>query len=232
MIVAIMQPYFLPYIGYFNLISSADILVVYDEIQYTKKGWINRNRFLRNNSDAIFSIALDKASDYSLVCHRRISNAFDRRKLISQFEGAYRKAPYYSEAISLVESIVLHEENSLFEYVFNSINVLCKAYKLDTRIIRSSSLESDSRITGEERVIDICKALGATRYVNPPGGRELYDQKNFSRENIELKFLSPEIVEYPQLGSNFIPNLSIVDVMMFNGVVGSANKIKTEYKVL
>ena len=138
--VAIMQPYFLPYIGYFNLMAEVDVFVVYDQIKYTKKGWINRNRFLRNGSDVIFSVLLDKAADSAFVSERSVSKSFDRGKLILQFEGAYRKAPFYSEAITVLRQIIHYDENSLFSYIFNSIAVLHEQFQLKSKLIISSAI--------------------------------------------------------------------------------------------
>src|SRR6185312_7130583 len=131
---AIMQPYFLPYIGYYQLISSVDTFVVYDNIKYTKKGWINRNRFLLNGSDAIFSLALKKASDSLNIAARELSPDFDRNKLLNQLKGAYSAAPYFSETCVLLERIVGFNENGLFPFVLNSIRETCTVLGLKAKI--------------------------------------------------------------------------------------------------
>src|SRR5258705_11030314 len=94
---AVMQPYFFPYIGYFQLIAAVDLFIVYDNIKYTKKGWINRNRMLRNGKDVMFSVPLKNDSDYLDVCERELAADFNRDKLFNQLKGAYRGAPNFSQ---------------------------------------------------------------------------------------------------------------------------------------
>ena len=114
---AIMQPYFLPYIGYFQLIAGADKFVIYDNIQYTKKGWINRNRMLQNGSDKVFSLPLAKTSDRLDIIGRDLAAVFIRRQLLNQFRGNYNKAPYFSDVWPLIEGLVLAKDNNLFRYI-------------------------------------------------------------------------------------------------------------------
>src|SRR5947209_7177881 len=120
-----MQPYFLPYIGYFQLIAAVDRFVIYDHIKYTKKGWINRNRFLLNGRDAMFSVPLKKASDSLDVVERELATDFDRNKLLNQFSGAYRRAPCFDETFALLDRIVRHDDNNLFRYIHHSVTLLC-----------------------------------------------------------------------------------------------------------
>lgn len=215
-IIGIMQPYFMPYIGYWQLISAVDVFVVYDNIQYTKKGWFNRNRFLKNGKDALFSISLKKDSDYLNVDERFISSEFDKKKLIAQFQNAYAKAPYLKEIMSLIEEIIMFDENNLFKYVLNSINKICKYIDIDTKIVVSSSLDINHQLKSKKKVMAICNALNADEYINPMGGIELYDKDEFKAENIKLNFIKSNEIEYKQFDNAFIPWLSILDVMMFN----------------
>src|SRR2546421_3494048 len=105
--VAIMQPYFFPYIGYFQLISSVDLFIIYDDIKYTKKGWINRNRFLRNGADCVFTVPVRKDSDFLDVKDRLLARDFDRIKLVNQLREAYRRAPHFDEAFPIVEKSIM-----------------------------------------------------------------------------------------------------------------------------
>ena len=116
-----MQPYFLPYVGYFNLISSVDIFVIYDNIKYTKKGWINRNRIISNGKEKLFSIPLKKDSDSLNICCRELAPAFNRRKLLNQFKSSYQKAINFNEIYELLEGVILYEDNNLFKYIYHSI---------------------------------------------------------------------------------------------------------------
>ena len=214
--VAIMQPYFLPYIGYFQLINAADTFVVYDNIQYTKKGWINRNRFLCNHMDAVFSIPLKKDSDFLNVDQREIAASYDRAKLIHQLRAAYQKAPYFSEAMSVIESVIRHPETNLFRYIRQSIVAVCEYLNIHSKIVDSSTIDIDHSLKAQNKVIAICEALGASVYVNPIGGTSLYSTATFAERGMDLQFLKSTPFEYPQLGKPFVPWLSILDVMMFN----------------
>ena len=214
--VAIMQPYFLPYIGYFQLIAAVDLFIVYDNIKYTKKGWINRNRMLQNGEDVIFSLPLKGASDSRNVCERDLSSEFSRDKLLSQFSGAYRRAPYFEQTIALVEKIVRYDDNNLFRFLRHSIVTTCRHLGIETEIRSSSDIAIDHRLTSQDKVMALCAAVGASTYVNASGGMALYSTQTFRERGLDLKFIQPKPVPYPQFGHPFVPWLSIIDVMMFN----------------
>jgi len=214
--VGIMQPYFLPYIGYFQLIAAADVFVVYDNIKYTKKGWINRNRMLQNGAEAVFSIPLKKGADWLDVRDRAISEDFDRDKLLKQFAGAYRRAPCFAQTFPLLERIVRHDDQNLFAFLRHSIVRICEHLGIKTAIETSSTIAIDHALTSEEKVLALCKALGARTYLNAIGGMELYSKDRFRDQGIELKFLKSGPFEYSQFGNPFVPWLSIADVLMFN----------------
>lgn len=213
--VAIMQPYFLPYIGYWQLINSAHTFVVYDNIQYTKKGWINRNRFLQNHTDAVFSVPLKKDSDFLNVDQREVAESFDRTKLINQLRASYLKAPFFCHAMPVIEAIIRHPETNLFHYIRQSIVAVCRYLNIHSKIINSSTVDIDHSLKAEDKVIAICEALGASVYINPIGGTSLYSTAVFAERGIELQFLKSKPFEYSQLSKPFVPWLSILDVMMF-----------------
>lgn len=218
MTIAIMQPYFLPYIGYWQLISAVDIFVVYDNIQYTKKGWINRNRFLQNSKDAIFTLPLKKDSDYLDVKDRIISKDFNKQKLISQLQNAYIKAPYFKENFHIIESIIKHDSCNLFDYIYNSIIAINKTLNIQTKILISSTIGIDHSLKSQEKVIAICKKLNATKYVNAIGGIDLYSKEEFLKSGVELKFIKTNEISYKQFNNCFLKNLSILDIIMFNNI--------------
>ncbi len=116
-----MQPYFFPYIGYFQLIANSDVFVIYDEIKYTKKGWINRNRFLSNGTATYFTLPLKKDSDFLFVSDRFLSLDWEKekQKLLNKIREAYSKAPYFAETFSLFEKCLLFENTNLFAFIFN-----------------------------------------------------------------------------------------------------------------
>lgn len=214
-----MQPYFFPYIGYFQLINCVDTFVVYDNIQFTKKGWIQRNRILMNDSDRIFSLPIKKDSNYLNINDRFLIDDFqnEKEKLKRIFTNSYRKAPFFKEVFPVLIKILDFEDLNLYNYIFNSIKVLCGYLKIETRLVKSSDLEINIQdFKGQDKVIEICKSLNSTAYINPIGGVDLYDKKTFEEEGVTLSFLKTEDVLYEQFGNEFIPCLSIIDVMMFN----------------
>lgn len=215
---AIMQPYFLPYIGYFQLIAAADVFVVYDNIKHTKRGWINRNRMLLNGTDVMFSLPLKNDSDSLDVVEREVAPDFSRDKLLNQIRGAYARAPYFEQTFPLIEQIVRQDECNLFRYIHHSIVSVCKYLGLTTKIHVSSDIAVDHDLKGQDRVIAVCEALGADSYVNPISGVALYSKEAFKAHGIDLKFIRSKPFEYRQFDNAFVPWLSIVDVMMFNPV--------------
>ncbi len=213
---AIMQPYFFPYIGYFQLIAAVDQFIVYDNIKYTKKGWINRNRILQNGKDAMLSLPLKKDSDFLDVCQRELAADLDRAKMLNQIRGAYAKAPYFTQTFGLVERIIRFEENNLFRFLHQSISRTCEHLGIATQIKASSELSIDHQLKGQDKVLALCEAVGAQTYVNAIGGQQLYSREAFLGKSVDLRFIKSNPFEYPQLGDPFVPWLSIIDVMMFN----------------
>ena len=213
---AIMQPYFMPYIGYWQLMASVDAFVLYDNIQYTKKGWINRNRFLLNGRESLFTIPLKQGSDYLDVVQRALAEDFDRAKLLNRLIASYRKAPFFDTAFSLVASIVKVEHRSLFEYIHHSIRLTADYLGITTPVVISSSVAIDHLLHGEDKVLAFCRKLGATTYINAIGGRELYSKSAFAAQGISLRFIKTRPIAYRQFSDPFVPNLSVIDVLMFN----------------
>jgi hypothetical protein len=213
---AIMQPYFLPYIGYFQLLASVDKFIIYDNIKYTKKGWINRNRMLLNGTDAIFSLPLKKGSDSLDVVERELAPEFNRRKLLNQFKGAYVRAPQFELTYPVMERIVQHDEVNLFRYIHHSIIRLCEHLGIKKEIRISSEIGIDHELKGQDKVLALCKAAGASTYINTIGGVELYAKDDFRTHGIDLQFIKARPFEYEQFVAPFVPWLSIVDLLMFN----------------
>ncbi|MBU2891931.1 WbqC family protein [Colwellia sp. D2M02] len=231
---AIMQPYFFPYIGYFQLINAVDEFVIYDDIQYTKKGWINRNRILQNGSDSYITLPLKKASDYLNVNERFLSDTWpkERQKLLNKIANSYRKAPYFSAVYPVIEEIVTYESNNLFDYLYNSITLLMEYMNITTKLVVSSTLAIDNNLTSENKVLAICKAMMATEYINPIGGTDLYQHEHFAQNKINLHFLQSEPLSYPQFNSEFIPWLSIIDILMFNSLPAVKELLTSRYQLI
>jgi hypothetical protein len=228
----IMQPYFLPYIGYFQLIASVDQFIVYDNIKYTKKGWINRNRMLLNGKDVMFSLPLKKGSDSLNVVERELAAEFDRSKLLDQFKGAYRRAPQFELTYPILERVVQHEEANLFRFIHHSIVQLCQHLGIQTEIRISSEIVMDHGLKGKDKVLALCKAAGADTYINTIGGVELYAKCDFRIQGIDLQFIKARSFEYAQFMNAFVPWLSIVDVLMFNPLNKVRAYINENYELI
>ncbi len=221
-----MQPYFLPYIGYFQLINMVDEFIIYDNIQYTKKGWINRNRILQNDKPYHITLPLKKASDYLDVKDRYIADNFDRKKLLSQVKSAYSKAPYYPEIFEYFKTIIMFNDQNLFAYTYNSILKILEILDIKTKIDISSHIPINHNLKSQEKVLAFCRYKNATTYINPPGGVLLYDKLTFKDNNIDLQFQKPIVEMYKQYNNEFVDSLSILDVLMFNGIEKTRLMIK------
>lgn len=226
-----MQPYFFPYIGYFQLIGAVDMFIVYDNIKYTKKGWINRNRMLQNGKDVMFSLPLKRGSDYLDVCERELAADFNRDKLLNRFKGAYRRAPYFAQTFPLVEQIVWSKDTNLFCFLHHSIIKTCEHLGIATEIRIASDVAIDPDLKNQDKVLALCAAVDATTYVNAIGGMALYSRETFREKGIDLKFVKSRPFEYAQFGDVFVPWLSIIDVMMFNSIDAIQTCISTNYEL-
>ncbi len=229
-----MQPYFMPYIGYFQLINAVDVFVVYDNIEYTKKGWINRNRILVNGKDEFITLPLKKDSDYLHINQRYLADSFevDKQTILRKIKECYRKAPNFKHTYNLLEEIFNYKNYNLFDFIFNSITMTCCFLEIKTNIIKSSTLKVNYELKAEEKVLAICKELNSKIYFNPIGGIHLYKKDNFSKNNIQLKFIQTTSIFYNQGSNDFIPLLSIIDLLMFNDLREVKNQILLKFQLL
>ena len=226
-----MQPYFLPYIGYFQLINSVDQFVIYDTIEYTKKGWINRNRFLNNGKVDYFSLPLKKDSDFLFINTRYLSDSWliDKKKIKNKIKNSYWKAPFFKETYHLFEKCLDYEDKNLYKFILFSVNEICKYLEITTKILNYSDLSIENSLKSNDKVLAICKKTNTNTYINPIGGIELYDKEEFLLNNIELKFLKSNQIIYQQFKNEFEPYLSILDLLMFNEKEKVINFIKIEF---
>jgi len=212
--VAIMQPYFFPYIGYFQLINAVDIFVVYDDVNFIKQSWITRNRILLKNEGFRINLMVQGASSSKKI--NQINRIVDKEKWLKTIEQCYKKAPYFSMVYPLFEEISMNGEMKLSKYLLFSLKTIAKYLDLKTTFKLSSEIEKDTSLKGQDKVIDICKEINATNYINAIGGQVLYNKEDFNKNSIELNFIKTNSIRYKQNDNHFIPWLSIIDVLMFN----------------
>jgi WbqC-like protein family len=216
---AIMQPYFMPYIGYLQLMNAVDKFIMYDDVNYINKGWINRNRILVNGQEYLFTIPLQEASQNKLINEIYLSNDPKwRGKLLKTIEQAYKKAPFYLSAFEVTEKIINFEAEKVSDWIANSFGILTKYLGIETQIIPSSAIYQNTHLKAQERILDICQLEKTQQYINPIGGTELYEKSIFEEKGIQLNFIKSKPVVYPQFKNEFVPWLSIIDSMMFNEV--------------
>jgi len=230
--VAIMQPYFFPYIGYFQLIAASDVFVLHDDVQYIKGGWVNRNRILLNGASRMITFPVQK-DDYDLPINARsyVEDKQARKDIINLIKQAYARAPCYRQVFTMLEELMMFEDNNVARFNENLIRRIADYIGLTCKIITSSGMEKDDSLAGEQRVLDMCKRLGATDYTNPIGGTELYHQETFQKCGITLRFLEAQDERYKQFGESWMPFLSIIDVLMFNPVE-EIRQLLTKYRLL
>lgn len=216
--VAVMQPYFLPYLGYWQLLAAVDTFVVYDNLEYTKKGWINRNRMLVDGAPATFTLPVKAASDFAHIVEREIADDFKPGKLTAKFAGVYRAAPHWRQLESVLERILACPSKNLFEFLAHQLRVIAAELQLDADIVTSSTVPIDHSLRAQDKVLAFCTTLAADVYVNAPGGRALYSPDAFAAIGCELRFVDSHPVAYEQFDRPFVPGLSIADVLAFNPV--------------
>lgn len=215
--VGIMQPYFFPYIGYWQLMKAVDRYVIYDDVNYINRGWINRNRILINGEAQFYSLPLSKASQNKLINEILLADDIRaREKLLRTVQNAYGKAPQFKQVYPLIERILTMKEENLAFYLRVQLELIAEYLDIKTEFVVSSELDKMPNLRGEERILHICKLLGADTYVNAIGGQDLYSRERFLEEKIKLRFLETAKIIYTQFKNEFVPNLSIIDVMMFN----------------
>lgn len=212
---AIMQPYFFPYLGYWQLIKAVDTFVIYDDVNFIKGGWINRNNILINGDKHLFTLSLLKTSAYKHINKTKVANN-GKQKLLKCFELSYSKAPNKNEVMPLLEDIILQKEENLHLFLKYQFKKVFKYLNIDTKILLSSDIEKADNLHAQDKVIDICKRLNATQYINAIGGQELYSKEEFAKNGIQLSFIKMNEIKYKQFNNEFVSNLSIIDVMMFN----------------
>lgn len=213
--IAIMQPYIFPYIGYFQLVQAVEMFVFYDDVNYIKGGWINRNRILINNQPSYVTIPLKGASPNKLICEIEFIDS--KRKFLTSIKIAYSKAPFFELVYPIIEEIFMIDSLSISDLAIKSITKISEYLGINTKFeVSSKSYGETKKTERSERLISICNKNNIQNYINPLGGSELYNKDYFLSKGISLSFLKSHISKYKQYNEDFIEGLSIIDVMMFN----------------
>jgi hypothetical protein len=208
-----MQPYFFPYIGYFQLIRAVDKFVLFDDVNYMKKGWVNRNYILGKPEKQRLTLELVGASQNRKINEIRIGD--NGEKLLKTIRHTYAKAPEFQSIFPMLEEILCSKEQMLKIFLKHSLVTVCSKLQLPFDVIFSSELDNDKSLCGQEKIIDICQLLNANEYVNLPGGVDLYAPEKFEQKGIKLTFIQPQLRPYNQQNGKFMPGLSIIDPLMF-----------------
>jgi hypothetical protein len=225
----IMQPYFLPYIGYWQLMNAVDKYVIYDDVNFIKGGWVNRNNLLMNGKPCLFSIPLSGGSSFKKINEIKILPR--PPALLKTVIQAYSKAPHFSAVYPLIENIIEYDTPNLALFIANSIRSVARYLDFKTEFMMSSDIEKDNALKGQEKVLAICKSLEASAYYNAIGGQELYSKEVFKGEGIDIHFLKTGSVTYKQFKYDFVPCLSILDVLMFNSIQ-EIGRILNQYELV
>lgn len=208
-----MQPYLFPYLGYFQLIHAVEAFVIYDDVNYIKGGWINRNYILANGTKQLITLPLRGASQNKLINQVQVG---EQHKILKSLQHNYRKAMYFDTVYPILEDILSQKEPNLARFLDYQLRRICEYFDLHPKWYISSAIVKDIGLHGQEKIISICAKLETTHYINALGGTNLYDPLMFKKQGLKISFVQPTAVRYRQFGSGFVPNLSVIDVMMFN----------------
>ncbi len=229
----LMQPYFMPYIGYWQRIKAVDRHVIYDDVNYIKNGWMNHNRIILNGVEHLFNIPLIGASPNKLINEVEVNNNSKLQdKMLRTLEQGYKKCKFYTEAMECLEPIIKSQETNLAKYLEFQFRNICQFMGISTELIISSSIEKDNSLKGRDKVVAICKSQKADVYYNALSGDHLYDKDDFASEGIQLVFIKDKSsIQYRQRTKEFIPALSIIDVLM-NCSKEEMNQLLNDYELL
>ena len=229
---AVMQPYFFPYLPYWQMLNAVDVFVILDDVNYIKRGYINSNSILINGQPQKFSISIEKPSQNKLISETSLFfPPEERERFLKTITMAYKKAPMFGSFFPILEKVILYNERDLTRFISNSFYVICDYLCITTKFILSSELDKNPLLKGEQKIIEINKCLGTETYINAIGGQTLYNIENFAKEGINLKFLKTIPCEYVQFKNTYVPNLSLIDVLMFNNK-DSAKQLLLKYELI
>ncbi|WP_010298650.1 WbqC family protein [Candidatus Odyssella thessalonicensis] len=231
--IAIHQPYFLPYLGYFQLICQADIFVLLDDVTFIKRGWINRNTILLNQQPFLISLPVEKASQNKLIneSYFLLDQRFLEKNLMT-IETAYKRAPYFKEIFNLYQQVLLYENRNIPLFIKNSLEQVLNYLSLEKEIKLSHEIDHDKSKKRADKLIDLTGNLQGTHYINSIGGQSLYQPDAFLHHGIKLSFLRPELRPYQQFNHPFVEKLSMLDALMFNSPAAIKHMLLTQFTLI
>mgnify|MGYP006427701449 CR=1 FL=1 len=230
--VAIMQPYIFPYIGYFQLIHAVDTFVFYDDVDFIKRGWINRNRLLVNGEDHLFTIPCVKASQNRPINRIKVHKKGKwKRKLLATIKHNYTKALYFDQVFPIIKKILDQPPDYIGDLAIKSVEIIWEYLNMrdQKKWVKSSELSVSGELGKADRLIEITLRTGGTTYINAPGGKKLYDKSYFKDKGVSLNFIDNTFPPYQQFSSTFIPGLSIIDILMHNSIQEIQNNQISSY---
>ena len=211
------QPYFMPYIGYWQLINLVDVFIISDDYNYIEGGWVAKNRILEQGQSRYFNIEISHASSNKKINELYLSKEkFDKEKKLMRLRNAYGRTPFFDEGYALMQRILNYDDLNLAAFLEHSIKEVCDYLDIKTQFVRSSTIPGNCNLEKEYRIFGQCDYTGADVYINAIGGRKLYDFEQFREHGIQLGFIQTQDIQYKQFWYEFVPNLSIIDVIMFN----------------
>ncbi|TWO66648.1 WbqC family protein [Caenimonas sedimenti] len=214
---ALMQPYFFPYLGYFSLLAAVDRFVFYDEVQWIKNGWVNRNRVLVGGATSYLTVPVRDAGPSRTIAEVEVAkDAGWRRKMFEMVRHAYRKAPYFAPVHDLLQQAVPEAQPHVSAMAKASVRLVAGYLALPVELVDDPGRQGEPGLIGPERVLGVCRDEKATAYWNLPGGKALYDAERFQAAGVALRFVEPVLEPYPQFAAAFVPGLSMLDVLMHN----------------
>ncbi|MEG0431523.1 MAG: WbqC family protein [Anaerovoracaceae bacterium] len=217
--VALMQPYFFPYLGYYQLINSVDEFVIFDNAQYVRRSWMNRNKILNEQKESSFiTVPISKSPRKTKIKDVIIDHHTNWQEKISHQLFYYKNAPYYHDVLDFLNECFLDNSGNLSDFNTSLLRKTCALFSIDTNItILSQRFPTIDRAdAADEWGIAVSQSLDATEYINAIGGKEFYSEQKYTDHGLKLKFINPILTPYEQYKNQFIPGLSIIDVMMFN----------------
>ncbi|MCX3071631.1 WbqC family protein [Providencia stuartii] len=213
MILAVMQPYLFPYIGYYQLAYHSDMFIFYDDVNYIKGGYINRNNILTKNGKQLFTVPINHASSFKKINELEFSS--NVKKTLATIQQAYSKAPNFNNVYPIIENILISNNRNVAKMASNSIIDIFKYLDIPFMYEYSSNIDYNHELDAKNKLYNFCKLYGANKYTNTPGGKALYNKDEFKDKGIELSFIETNNISYKQFNNdNFEKNLSIIDLLM------------------